>query len=220
MPTAPALLDLITVHGPALLFLLAVLETSFVTGLIGPSGVATSLATAVALERGGSLVPVALAAAAGGAIGDTLGFWIGRAGRRRWQEGDSAVALQVRRMREQASGWFGGQAFVSVTIARLISFVRTVMPMTAGMSDLSYRRFLGYDLPGVAVWVALYMTAGAAVGRGFERAHDVFGTGGALTLAGIVTGAVLVVRRRRAARATAAAPARAKSEETPKVGSA
>ena len=53
MPTAPALLDLITVHGPWLLFLLAILETSFVTGLVVPSGVATSLATVVALELSG-----------------------------------------------------------------------------------------------------------------------------------------------------------------------
>jgi membrane protein DedA with SNARE-associated domain len=202
LPNAPALLDLITVHGPWLLFLLAILETSFVTGLIVPSGVATSLATAVALERGGSLFYVGLAAAVGGAIGDTAGFWIGRAGRARWQDGTSGFALQVRQIRAQASRWFGGHPFVSVTIARLISFVRTVMPMIAGMSDLGYRRFLGYDIPGVIVWVALYMTAGAAAGRGWSWATDAFGMGGALTVAGIVAGAVWLVRRRRAAAPT------------------
>ena len=199
MPTTPALLDLITVHGPWLLFLLAILETSFVTGLVVPSGVATSLATAVALERGTSLLPVALAAAAGGAIGDSLGFWIGRAGRARWQDGTTGVALQVRQMRAQASRWFGGRPFISVTIARLISFVRTVMPMTAGMSDLGYRRYLGYDIPGVIVWVALYMTAGAAAGRGWSWAHDAFGMGGALAVVGLVAGGVWLARRRRAA---------------------
>jgi membrane-associated protein len=200
LPTAPALLDLITVHGPWLLFLLAILETSFVTGLVVPSGVATSLATAVALERGISLLPVALAATVGGAIGDSIGFWIGRAGRERWQDGATGFGLQVRQIRAQASRWFGGHPFLSVTVARLISFVRTVMPMTAGMSDLGYRRFLGYDIPGVVVWVALYMTAGAAAGRGFEWAHDAFGMGGALTVLGIVVGTVWLVRRRRVLR--------------------
>ena len=199
MPNAPALLDLITVHGPSLLFLLAVLETSFVTGLLVPSGVATSLATAVALERDGSLVAVALAASAGGALGDTLGFWIGRAGRERWEEGSTGFSLQVRQARAQASRWFGRHPFVSVTISRLISFVRTVMPMTAGMSDLSYRRFLGYDVPGVLVWVALYRTAGVVAQWSWTA--DAYGMGAALSVVGLVAGSVWLARRRRAAAA-------------------
>jgi membrane protein DedA with SNARE-associated domain len=197
LPITPALLDLVAVHGPSLLFLLAILETSFVTGLLVPSGVATSIATAVAVEQGSSLVPVVAAAAAGGAIGDSLGFWIGRAGRSRWQEGSTGVAVRVRAMRAQASRWVGGHPFLSVTVARLISFVRTVMPLTAGMSDLPYGRFLVYDVPGVLVWVALYMTLGAAAEGGLEWAHDALGTGGALALGGLVAAGVWLARRRR-----------------------
>ncbi len=200
MPSLPPLLDLITVHGPWLLFLLAVLETSFVTGLAVPSGVATSLATAVALEQGASLFPVALAAGAGGAIGDSIGFWIGRVGRVRWQEGSGRLAIRGRRIRARASRWFGGAPFLSVTVARLISFVRTVMPMTAGMSDLSYRRYLPYDVAGVFLWGAFYMTGGAAAGQGWSWAADALGVGGALLLGGLVAGAVWMTRRRRATR--------------------
>ena len=197
MPTPPALLDLITVHGPWLLFLLAILETFFVTGLAVPSGVATSLATAVALERGASLVPVALAATAGGAIGDSLGFWIGRVGRVHWEDGSTRSAMHVRRIRSKASRWFGRHPFLSVTVARLISFVRTVMPMAAGMSDLAYRRYLVYDVPGVVVWCALYMIAGSAAGGGWSWATDAFGLVGALVLLALLTGLVWLARRRR-----------------------
>ena len=199
MPSPPPLLDLITVHGPWLLFLLAVLETSFVTGLAVPSGVATSLATAVALEQGASLLPVALAAGGGGAIGDSIGFWIGRAGRVHWQEGSGRLADRGQRIRARASRWSEGAPFLSVTVARLISFVRTVMPMTAGMSGLSYRVYLSYDIAGVFLWCAFYMTGGAAAGRGWSWAADALGMGGALLLGGLVTGAIWLTRRRHAA---------------------
>jgi membrane protein DedA with SNARE-associated domain len=68
----------LSVHGVWVLFLLAALETSFLTGLFVPAGVATSIATILALNSGGSLWPVALAAAAGGSVGDSVGFWVGR----------------------------------------------------------------------------------------------------------------------------------------------
>ena len=72
------LLELLVAYGPALLFTLAVLETSFVTGLFVPSGVATSLATVLALQGRVELVPMIVAATAGGAVGDSIGFWVGR----------------------------------------------------------------------------------------------------------------------------------------------
>ena len=89
-------LDLVVVHGPWIVFLLAILETSFVTGLIAPSGVATSIATGIALEEGSSVLPVVLAALAGGAIGDNVGFWIGRSWRERWVSGSGRFARRVR----------------------------------------------------------------------------------------------------------------------------
>ena len=183
MPTTPALLDLITVHGPWLLFLIAILETSFVTGLVVPSGVAISLATAVALEEGVSLVPVAAAAILGGAIGDSLGFWIGRKGRERWSGGPGPVAARVRATHAEAARFFGGHPFLSVTVARLISFVRTMMPMAAGMSSLAYPRYLTYDVAGVAIWCVLYMLMGAAAEEGWDRAARFVDVGGALLLA-------------------------------------
>ena len=54
--------------GPPFLFALATLETCFVTGLVVPSGVATSLATVLALQGSVELVPMLIAAFAGGAL--------------------------------------------------------------------------------------------------------------------------------------------------------
>lgn len=198
----PSLLDLVTVHGPWVIFALAVLETSFVTGLLVPSGLATAIATGIALEEGASVVPVALAALAGGAIGDSCGFWVGRAGRRRWVEGPGTFARRVRFVRERSGAYLSGRPFLSVTLARVVSFVRTVMPMAAGMSGFPYLRFLPYDLLGVSVWCLLYVAMGAGAGEGWMwviRLLDLW----ALAVAGLaLVVALWLLVRRRAARRT------------------
>ena len=202
MPEAPTLLDLVAVHGPWIIFLLAILETSFVTGLVVPSGVATSIGTGIALQQGGSVLHVAVAALAGGAIGDSLGFWIGRAGRERWLSDSGRVARRLRDLRERSTHYLSGRPFLSVTIARVVSFVRTVMPMAAGMSDLPYLRFLPYELLGVAIWCALYVAVGAGAGEGWAVAIRLFDSW-AWVLGGVAALVVWFGLRRRGARARA-----------------
>ncbi len=62
-PVTSRLAELLARYGPALLFLLAALETSFVTGLVVPAGVAVSVATVLAMEGTLELHQVAAAAA-------------------------------------------------------------------------------------------------------------------------------------------------------------
>jgi len=196
LPTATIFLDLVAVHGPWLLFLLAFLETCFITGLVVPSGLATLVATAVALEEGVSVVPVAAAAIAGGAIGDSVGFWIGRKGRQRWADGPGRMAERVRGVLADATRIFGRHPLISVTLARLISFVRTVMPMAAGTSHLPYPRYLPYELAGVAIWCILYMLMGAAAEEGWDVAARAFGVGGALLLVALLVVLGWIARER------------------------
>jgi membrane protein DedA with SNARE-associated domain len=196
LPTAPTLLDLVTVQGPWIVLLLAVLETSFVTGLVVPSGVATSIATGLALEQDTSVLAVAVAALAGGAIGDSIGFWIGRRGRERWLGGPGRFARRVREVQARSSVYLKGRPFLSVTIARVISFVRTVMPMAAGMSGMSYLRFLPYELLGLVLWCALYVAMGAGAGQGWVWAIQLFDRW-AVLWAALAAGLLWVYLRRR-----------------------
>ena len=177
-PLLSDFLALVEIHGEWMLFLLAVAETSFVTGLVVPSGVATSVATLLAIDGRLSLPLVALAAAAGGWVGDSLGFWVGRAGGHRIAEGEGRVARAYRRRRKDADRIFAGHPLVSVSLARLVSFVRTIMPMAAGMSRLSYTRYLGFEALGLAGWLLLYMAVGWAAGESWELASRLLGVGG------------------------------------------
>lgn len=200
-PIGAYLLELLPLYGPWLLFSLAVLETCFVTGLVVPSGMATSFATALALEGEVALAPMLVAAGAGGALGDTIGFWIGRTWGTRALEGDSRIARVARVRHARMSDFFGRHPIYSVTVGRLISFARTLMPMAAGMSELRYRSFLFYELIGLVGWVAMYVAIGWLAGESWEAVAQWVGVGGAVAFA--VAGVVLwiVWRARRGRRA-------------------
>lgn len=205
-PIGAYLLELLPIYGPWLLFGLAVLETCFVTGLVVPSGMATSFATALALEGEVALAPMLVAAGAGGALGDTIGFWIGRTWGSRVLAGESRIARIARVRHARLSDFFGRHPIYSVSVGRLISFARTVMPMAAGMSELRYRTFLFFELIGLVGWVAIYVTIGWLAGESWEAAAQWVGVGGAVAFA--VAGVVLwiVWRARRGRRAAPEAP--------------
>lgn len=177
---------------------MAVLETCFVTGLVVPSGVATSVGTVLAGEGVLAYPEVAVAALAGGWLGDSLGFWIGR----RWGEplvaGTGWIGRSLRRGQRASEPFFGRHPLFSVSLARLVSFVRTVMPMAAGMSRLPYRHFLLYEALGLTAWVAAYMSIGAVAGESWRMATSAVGLG--WTLIFLMVGVVLWVRVRRRAR--------------------
>ena len=189
------LLDQLPALGPPLLFALAMLETCFVTGLVVPSGIATSIATVLALQGTVELVPMLWAAFLGGALGDTIGYWIGRWTEDRFLEGDGRIAKALEKKHDRMAAVFGRHPLFSVTGARLISFVRTVMPMMAGMSGISYRRYLLYQLPGLAGWVAIYAGIGYAARESWEVATQVVGVGGVVVF-GVIALAIWIAMRR------------------------
>lgn len=190
-----ALLEALSDWGPGLLFLLAVGETSFVTGLVVPSGVATSIATVLAGQGILDYPDVALAALAGGWCGDSVGYWIGRRWGERLIPTEGRLGRRVRDAYDRAAPWLGRHPVYSVTVARLVSFVRTVMPLGAGASGIAYPRFLAFEAVGVTAWVAMYMAAGALAGEGWQRATSLLGAGWLVVFA--VAGVILWRRRSR-----------------------
>lgn len=194
------LLELLPIYGPWLLFALAFLETCFLTGLIVPAGLATAMGVALALEETLSMPTVVGAVLAGGALGDSFGYWIGRMTGERFLVGEGRWAHLVRRRSWLLDRWFGRHPAYSVSLARVVSFVRTVMPMAAGMSRIRYARFLVYDLVGVAVCVGLYVAIGALAQESWEAVARALGIGGALTLVSFLVLAWWMVRSRARAR--------------------
>jgi undecaprenyl-diphosphatase len=199
------LLELLVAYGPALLFTLAVLETSFVTGLFVPSGVATSLATVLALQGRVELVPMIVAATVGGAVGDSIGFWVGRRAGERALLGDRRWARRIAPGRAALERLYGKHPVYSVTVARLISFVRTMMPMAAGMSGLPYRTYLLYELVGLVGWTAMYVAIGVLARESWGVVTQLVGVGGTAVFA--VVGVSIWIFMKRSDEVASDAPA-------------
>lgn len=195
-PFTSPLTQTLPAYGPWLLFVLALLETSFVTGLLVPAGVATSLGTVLALEGSLDVRAVVAAALAGGALGDSLGFWVGRVAGAQVFAGKGRVGRFAAQRRKALSPTLERHPAVSVSLARVISFVRTLMPMVAGMSGLSYRRFLAYEIPGLAACVGLYVAIGILTRGSWHLAVRLLGLGGAL-LTGVAVVLLWLAWRRR-----------------------
>jgi membrane protein DedA with SNARE-associated domain len=195
-PVSDRLLEALPLYGPWLLFALATLETCFVTGLLVPSGVATSVGTVLALDGTLQLPAVVVAALAGGALGDSIGFWIGRKAGEQVLGGEGRAARVITLRHSAVRAWFGRHPLYSVTLARTVSLVRTIMPMAAGMSGLPYRRYLPYELTGLAFWAGLYVAIGVVAQEGWQVATRIVGAGTAAVF--VAAGLVLwlTVRRR------------------------
>jgi membrane protein DedA with SNARE-associated domain len=178
-----------------MLFVMAVLETCFVTGLVVPSGMATAFATVLAVGGQGSLPAVAMAAGSGAFVGDLIGYGIGRRGGEALREGGGRVARALRRHDRTLGRFLGRHPLVSVTGARLVAFVRTLMPISSGMARLPLSYFVPFDIAGVVLWLALYMGIGFVAGESWERAGSI--VGGVWVVVFAVAGALLWIRARR-----------------------
>lgn len=192
----PPLAELLPSVGPWLLLALAVAETSFVTGLVVPAGVATAFGAFLAAEGLFELPDVVLYAGAGALLGDSVGFWVGRRGGGGLLRGDGRIGVLARRHLPRTRELFDRHALYAVSVARLVPFVRTLMPMTAGASAVSYPRFLLFDLVGVAGWVAEYVAIGWLAGESWRWVSGVVGTGWAVVFLVVALMAWLAARRR------------------------
>lgn len=143
------------------------------------------------------------------ALGDQLGFTIGRrTGPAIFERRESGVFSRKSVTRTQA--FFDRFGPAAVTVARFVPVVRTFAPVAAGVGHMSRRLFTLFNFVGAAIWSALVILAG------FWLAHlpgvaDFVSRYIDIVLIGIVIVSVVpivvrtIVVRRRAASATSSA---------------
>jgi dephospho-CoA kinase len=200
------LVRLLNEVGPWIVFAVACIETALFVGLLIPAE-ATILVAAFLASRGHFTVTSVLAATFfGGLLGDQIGYALGRFGGTRLVAREGRVGRIWRRHEPRAARLFRKHASLSVSLARFISFVRTLMPWFAGMSGMGYGRFLAYDAIGVFGWAAASVALGYLAGESWEAAAHTLGTTSAIIVGLIVLVAAMSVwRGRRRGRALASA---------------
>jgi membrane protein DedA with SNARE-associated domain len=162
---------LITDHGLPLLFLVVMIE-SF--GIPLPGETALIAFGVLASEGHYSVTSVIAVAAAGAVVGDNLGYWLigrvgGRALFRRWRW-LSRYSNRVLPRAESLMARYGGTA---VFFGRFVAILRYTVAWVAGLSRMSWWRFLFWNAAGAVCWAtAVGLTAyygGKAVADAIAR---------------------------------------------------
>lgn len=109
--------------------------------------------------RVGLLVLVAAIAAI---IGDQMGFWLGRRFGRGLFKNDARV-LKTKHLHE-AEAFFAKHGPFALVIGRFVPIVRTYVPLAAGTADMTYRKFLSWNVLGACGWVISMTLVGVLLG--------------------------------------------------------
>lgn len=179
----------------------------------------TAIVAAAVLAAAGdlSLPLVILAGAAGAVIGDSCAFWIGRGGGGPIKRFVTRVAgadrlLAAERMVKRRGG-------ALVFVGRFLPGIRIAINLSCGAGQMSYPRFLFFDVLGGIVWATQAALLGYFAGKAFaDQLWVAFVVAFAVTA--VVGGVITVKERQRVRRERAAAEAERGGGETGSTGAA
>lgn len=147
-----------------LLFFVIFLETGFVVTPFLPGD--SLLFAAGAFASIGALNPFLLffVLAAAAVLGDTANYWIGHfVGPKIFQKEKSRFFR--RDYLDRTHEFYEKYGAETIIIARFVPIVRTFAPFVAGIGQMSYGRFLSYNVIGGFLWVAIFVAGGYFFGN-------------------------------------------------------
>lgn len=171
-------------------------EAALFLGFVLPGETAVILGGVLASEHHVSLVGMCLIAVGCAIAGDTVGYEVGRL------FGPFLLRhrpLKGRRSVERTRELIQTRGAIGVFLGRFVAVFRALVPGIAGLSGMSYRRFLVANAAGGLIWGLAYTFAGYAVGKAYAKVIT-FGSyvsGTILGLAAIAVVIFVVWRRRR-----------------------
>lgn len=127
----------------------------------------TTLLTASYLAATGQLsLPLVIASATLGAVvGDSVGYFVGRKGGRRFLERYGRYAGITPKKLAKADGHFARHGGKTVFFGRFVAVLRILAGPLAGASNMPYRRFLAANVAGAVAWASTMGTLGFFFGK-------------------------------------------------------
>lgn len=168
------LLDLVQSVDPVVRTLLAglgiMLETSILIGLVIPGDTIVIVAS-TAVDGWVEYVALVLAVIVGALIGESIGFALGRFFGPRIRA--SALGRRIgERNWVRAENYLDRRGGIAVFISRFLPVLHSVIPLTVGMSTMSYRKFLAWTIPATTIWTVAYVSVGAFAAGSFRDLLD------------------------------------------------
>ena len=169
-----ALLDAVQSVDPVVRTLLAgfgmFLETSVLVGLVVPGDTIVIVAS-TAVEGPVEYFALIAAVIAGALAGESVGFALGR------YFGPKIRHSRLgRRIGEhnwvRAENYVDRRGGIAVFISRFLPVLHSLVPLTVGMSSMSYRRFMAWTTPACVLWAFAYVSVGSAAAGSYRELAD------------------------------------------------
>jgi membrane-associated protein len=146
-----------------ILFAVIFCETGLVVTPFLPGDSLLFLAGVFAGRGSLSLVALLGTLMAAAILGDTVNYWVGHfLGHRMLASKRRLIKPEHLAYTHEFFEKYGGKTII---LARFVPIVRTVAPFVAGLGEMSYGRFMSYNVVGGAAWVLLCTLAGYGLYR-------------------------------------------------------
>lgn len=171
------------------------LETSILVGLIVP-GDSIVLVASTAVETPVEYVALLLAVVVGALGGESVGFALGRFFGPRIQHSRLGRRIGVKNW-ERAANYVDRRGGIAVFVSRFLPVLHSLVPVTVGMSNMPYRRFLAWTAPACVIWATAYVTFGSVAAVSYRQLAQTLHFAGYLFVGAIVLFVigVLVVKK-------------------------
>jgi membrane-associated protein len=161
------LVELVSKYGSwtyGILFLIIFCETGLVVTPILPGDSLLFAVGALAAKGGLDIFTVFVLLSIAAIIGDTVNYWIGKIVGPKVFSSESSRLLNKEHLRRTHEFYekYGGKTII---IARFMPIIRTFAPFVAGIGQMSYGKFLLYNVVGGLIWIAGFLYAGYFFGN-------------------------------------------------------
>lgn len=106
-------------------------------------------------------------------LGDNCNYWIGRKlGLKVFHFKLKGRPIVKQEYLDKTHDFFEKHGTKAIIMARFVPFVRTFAPFAAGVGEMSYKKYLAFDVLGGALWIGSLTVAGYLLGEvEFIRKH-------------------------------------------------
>jgi membrane-associated protein len=167
-------LDLVQSVDPVARILLAglgiLLETSLLVGLIVP-GDSIVLVASTGIDHPAQYAGMLVAVIVGALCGESIGFALGRFFGPRIRDSRLGRRIGIRNW-HRAENYVDRRGGIAVFISRFLPVLHSLVPVTVGMSTMSYRRFISWTAPACVIWAVAYITVGWIVAGSFRALQE------------------------------------------------
>jgi membrane-associated protein len=161
---------LITTGGMPILFGIIFAETGLFIGFFLPGDTllisagllsATDVITVSFIGMNAVLMAAAI-------LGNTVGYYIGRAAGKKLFERPSSRFFRREHL-VRTHEFYEKHGFIAMVLARFIPIVRTFAPVVAGAVGMGFRRFTLYNFVGAVLWIGAMTSVGYFLAHAFPE---------------------------------------------------